>query len=187
MCPPEKGRQIDGIRSRVVRSLQSALRTKYHEIRACFGYFAVEGGAVSLQFRLAGGAGSLALTFLCPNSLLTGNLTGNLANSGALKPHFLSLSCTFQKETSGSGISPSREFAGMYQGIGFSYQRMSCSEARCGGRTPETRVSIDPGTYAGHAFLPERIPTAHAARPSSRECHDTTSQSSGREAGDPRG
>ena len=48
----------------------------------------------------SGGAGSLALTFLCPNSLLTGNLTGNLANSGALKPHFLSLSCTFQKETS---------------------------------------------------------------------------------------
>ena len=47
--------------------------------------------------------------------------------------------------------------------------------------------SIDPGTCAGHAFLPERIPTAHAARPSSRECHDTTSQSSGREAGDPRG
>ena len=52
---------------------------------------------------LYGGAGSLALTILCPNSLLTGNLTGNLANSGALKPHFLSLSCTFQKETSGSG------------------------------------------------------------------------------------
>ena len=133
-----------------------------------FAYFA----AVSLRFRLAGGAGSLALTFLCPNSLLTGNLTGNRANSGALKPHFLSLSCTFQKETSGSGISPSREFAGMYQGIGFSYQR---------------RVPLTHGTCAGHAFLPERIPTVHAARPSSRECHDTTSQSSGREAGDPRG
>src|SRR6266849_36558 len=65
-----------------------------------FAYFAAKGGAVSLRFRLAGGAGSLALTFLCPNSLLTGNLTGNLANSGALKPHFLSLSYTFQKETS---------------------------------------------------------------------------------------
>ena len=61
-----------------------------------FAYFAAKGGAVSLRFRLAGGAGSLALTILCPNSLLT----GNLANSGALKPHFLSLSCTFQKETS---------------------------------------------------------------------------------------
>jgi len=34
MCPPEKGRQIDAIRSRAVRSLQSALRTKYYEIRA---------------------------------------------------------------------------------------------------------------------------------------------------------
>ena len=55
MCHPEKGRQIDAIRPRVVRSLQSALRTKYHEIRACFAYFAEKGGAVSLQFRLAGG------------------------------------------------------------------------------------------------------------------------------------
>ena len=34
MCCPEKGRQIDAIRSRAVRSLQSALRTKYYEIRA---------------------------------------------------------------------------------------------------------------------------------------------------------
>jgi len=34
MCRPEKGRQIDAIRSRAVRSLQSALRTKYYKIRA---------------------------------------------------------------------------------------------------------------------------------------------------------
>src|ERR1700687_1683228 len=34
MCRPEKGRQIDAIRSRAVRSLQSALRTKYYELRA---------------------------------------------------------------------------------------------------------------------------------------------------------
>ena len=34
MCRPEKGRPIDAIRSRAVRSLQSALRTKYYEIRA---------------------------------------------------------------------------------------------------------------------------------------------------------
>ena len=34
MCRPEKGRQIDAIRSRAVRSLQSALRTKYYDIRA---------------------------------------------------------------------------------------------------------------------------------------------------------
>ena len=55
MCRPEKGQQIDAIRSRAVRSLQSALRTKYCGIRACFAYFAAKGGAVSLQFRLAGG------------------------------------------------------------------------------------------------------------------------------------
>jgi len=34
MCRPEKGRQIDAIRSRAVRSLQSTLATKYYEIRA---------------------------------------------------------------------------------------------------------------------------------------------------------
>jgi len=88
-----------------------------------FLYFAAKSGAVSLQFRLAGGAGSLALTVLCPNSLLTGNLTGESCNSGTLKSHFLSLSYTVQKRNKRSGISPSREFAGMYQGIRFSYQR----------------------------------------------------------------
>src|SRR6266849_4999360 len=81
-----------------------------------------------------------------------------------------------------SGISPSREFPGMYQGIGFSYQR--CVQAKLLAEAELLKPgSIDPGTCAGHAFLPERIPTAHA-------CHDiplTTSQSSGREAGDPRG
>src|SRR5438093_4025694 len=86
-------------------------------IAAIFSCFSRTTAGFSLRSRLCGGAGSLALTVLCPNCLLTGNLTGNLANSGALKPHFLSLSCTFQKETSGSAISPSREFAGMYQGI----------------------------------------------------------------------
>ena len=34
MCRPEKGRRIDAIRSRAVRFLQSALRTKHYEIRA---------------------------------------------------------------------------------------------------------------------------------------------------------
>ena len=34
MCGPEKGRQIEAIRSRAVRSLQSALRKKSYEIRA---------------------------------------------------------------------------------------------------------------------------------------------------------
>ena len=50
---------------------------------------------ISLQTRLRGGGGSLALTFLCPNSLLTGNLTGNFEYSGPPKAHFLSLSLTF--------------------------------------------------------------------------------------------
>jgi hypothetical protein len=35
------------------------LRTKYREIRAGFAYFAAKGGAVSLQFRLAGGEGGI--------------------------------------------------------------------------------------------------------------------------------
>ena len=59
MCPPEKGPQIDALRSRAVRSLRSTLRTKYCEIRACLAYFAAKGGAVSLQFRLAGGEGGI--------------------------------------------------------------------------------------------------------------------------------
>jgi hypothetical protein len=59
VSPLEKARSIDAIRSRAVRSLQSTLRTKYHEIRACFPYFAAKGGAVSLQFRLAGGEGGI--------------------------------------------------------------------------------------------------------------------------------
>ena len=59
MCRPEKGQQIDAIRSRAVRSLQSALRPKYCGIRACFAYFATKRGAVSLQFRLAGGANGI--------------------------------------------------------------------------------------------------------------------------------
>ena len=34
ICHPEKSQPVDAIRSRAVRSLQSALRTKYYEIRA---------------------------------------------------------------------------------------------------------------------------------------------------------
>ena len=59
MCHPEKGQQIDAIRPRAVRSLQSALRTKFREIRACFPYFVAKGGAVSLQLRLYGGEGGI--------------------------------------------------------------------------------------------------------------------------------
>ena len=59
LCPPEKGQQIEAIRSLSVRSLQSTLRPKNCEIRACFAHFAAKGGAVSLQFRLAGGEGGI--------------------------------------------------------------------------------------------------------------------------------
>jgi hypothetical protein len=88
MCPPEKGPQIDALRSRAVRSLRFTLLTKYCEIRACFAYFAATGGASSLQFRLAGGARSLALTLLRLNSLLTGKNTGNLRISALENAHF---------------------------------------------------------------------------------------------------
>jgi len=43
-----------------------------------FAHFAGNRGGISLQCRLRGGARSLALTFLRPNSLLTGKITGNL-------------------------------------------------------------------------------------------------------------
>ena len=56
MCLPEKSRQIDAIQSRVVRALQSAFADEIlPNTRACLAYFAAKGGAVSLQFRLAGG------------------------------------------------------------------------------------------------------------------------------------
>jgi len=54
MCRPEKGRQIDAIRSgqsfSPVRFADEILRNT-----GIFAYFAAKGGAVSLRFRLAGG------------------------------------------------------------------------------------------------------------------------------------
>ena len=70
----------------------------------------------------------------------------------------------------------------MYQGIWIHLSAM-----RAGKLLAEAEL-LKPGSItreSGHACLPERIPTAHAARPSSREFMDTTSQSSGREAADP--
>jgi hypothetical protein len=68
--PPEKVRQSDAIWSRAVHSLQSALRTKYCEIWACFAYFVAKVGADSLQFRLAGGEiGIRTFITLCVRSL----------------------------------------------------------------------------------------------------------------------
>ena len=75
--PPENRRDSDPILSRAVRSLQSGLQKKYCKKWASFAYFEGRGGAVSVHFRLAGGAPSLALTLLRPNSLVTGKNTGN--------------------------------------------------------------------------------------------------------------
>jgi hypothetical protein len=44
-------------------------------------------GPISLHFRLRGGARSLALTFLCLNSLLTGKNTGKFARFCSRKSH----------------------------------------------------------------------------------------------------
>ena len=60
-----------------VRSLQSGLASKNREKWAEFAYLVESKGRNSLQSRLSGGADSLALTILRPNSLLTGKNTGN--------------------------------------------------------------------------------------------------------------
>ena len=80
MCPQEKGRQINAIRSRVVHSLQSALRAKYYQIRACLAYFAAKGRAFSLQSRLAGGGrGIRTRTTTCSGHFtLPQGWTGNM-------------------------------------------------------------------------------------------------------------
>jgi hypothetical protein len=65
-------------RCRAVISPQSGLLRKNREKWASFAYFEEKAGGISLQLRLAGGAPSLALTFLRLNSLLTGKNTGNL-------------------------------------------------------------------------------------------------------------
>jgi hypothetical protein len=57
-----------------VRSLQSGLSENDREIRALFEYFVANLGGISLHFRLRGGARSLALTLLRPNSLLTASV-----------------------------------------------------------------------------------------------------------------
>lgn len=46
MCRSEKGQQIDAIQSRAVRSLQSVLRTKFCEIRACFAFSRQKSGQI---------------------------------------------------------------------------------------------------------------------------------------------
>jgi hypothetical protein len=78
MCPPEKSRDSDALHCRVVRSLQFMLLSNNREIRAFSAYFGGKKANFLCSFRLRGGARSLALTFLRPNSLLTGKITGNL-------------------------------------------------------------------------------------------------------------
>ena len=80
MSSPEKSRDSDPVLCRAFRSLQSVLLRNYREKRASFACFGVKDDGISLQLRLAGGARSLALTLLRPNSLLTGKNTGNLRN-----------------------------------------------------------------------------------------------------------
>src|SRR5580692_3263035 len=52
MCLPEKSQANPAIRCRGVRSLQSGLSRKNREIRACFAYFWIKEGGISLHFRL---------------------------------------------------------------------------------------------------------------------------------------
>jgi hypothetical protein len=78
LCLPEKRPERDALLSRAVRSLQSGLLRNYREKWATFAYFCGKDDGISLQSRLRGGGRSLALTFLRPNSLLTGKITGNL-------------------------------------------------------------------------------------------------------------
>jgi hypothetical protein len=60
-----------------VQSLQSGLASKNRDKWAEFAHLAENKGVNSLQFRLNGGARSLALTLLRLNSPLTGRNTGN--------------------------------------------------------------------------------------------------------------
>ena len=148
--------------------------------------FAVKGGAVSLRFRPCWRSRESGANLSLPEFPANREFNREFCNSGApksrtviSKPHISEEKQAFRHKSE-QGIC--RDVSG---------NRIQLSAMRAAKLLAEAELlkpgSIDPGTCAGHAFLPERIPTAHSARPSSRECHDTTSQSSGREAGDPRG
>jgi hypothetical protein len=120
-------------------SLQSGLREDNREIGALFARISTNYGKSSHQSRLRGGAGSLALIFLCPNSLLTGNLTGNFEDFGLPKSHFLSLSCTFQRRNSFQA----KIRAGNFQGRIREFDSVisdPCRESYRWGRTAETWI-----------------------------------------------
>ena len=59
MCPAEKSRDSDALRSRVVRSLQAGLSKKNREKWAYFAYFEEKWDGLSLQLRLRGGEGGI--------------------------------------------------------------------------------------------------------------------------------
>jgi len=77
ICLTEKRPDSDRIECRTVRSLQSDLFANYRK----YGHISrISMEEPQIFSRLRGGGRSLALTFLPPNSLLTGKITGNLRN-----------------------------------------------------------------------------------------------------------
>ncbi|MGH9545620.1 MAG: hypothetical protein ACRD23_10435 [Terriglobales bacterium] len=158
----------------------------YRENLLFFADFGSNAADFLCPVRLCGGEGSLALTVLRRNSLLTGNLTGNFGISGlpkaALlisKPHISGEKQTFDAQIR----------AGNFQGCIREFDSFISDACRESGFEAELlKPGAKPGMSArATAFLPERIPTVRAARPSSRECPGTTSESSSREAADPPG
>src|ERR1017187_1464657 len=81
----------DALRRKRPQSLPAAMsrtlspvRFERKRMRNCahFLQFPEQSRRISLHFRLYGGAGSLTLTFLCPNSLLTREFNRNFENFG---------------------------------------------------------------------------------------------------------
>src|ERR1039458_5664518 len=107
---------------------------------AHFSQFQEQSRRISPHFRLCGGGGSLALTFLCLNSLLTGNLTGNFQDLSVPKPHSSSLSCSFQCRNSFQVKNRAGNFQGRIRESDFVI-REPCRESCCWRRTSETRIS----------------------------------------------
>jgi hypothetical protein len=74
---------------------------------------------VFLRCRLYGGAGSLALTILCPNSLVSGKITGNFQDFSPPETALFLSNLQIPGEKHFSAENPSREFSGTYQGTWF--------------------------------------------------------------------
>ena len=104
------------------------------ESRNCgdFQRFSGERSRVSVQPRLRGGARESGANHSLPKFPANREFNRESCKFWGPKTALLISKLYISEGNKRSGISPSREFAGMYQGIGFSYQRMSCSEAPCG-------------------------------------------------------